>query len=37
MKSLKRLIEGTLIYRNIEFNIINQHQRNYEINKYNIW
>ena len=37
MKNLRRLIEGTLIYRNIEFNKKNQNQRNFEISKYNIW
>ncbi len=37
MKNLKRLIEGTLAYRNIEFNKRNQLQTNYEISKYNIW
>ncbi len=37
MKNIIRLIEGTLTYRNIEFNKRNQVQTYYEISKYNIW
>ncbi len=37
MKSIRRLIEGTLTYRNIEFNNRNKVQTNYEISKYSIW
>jgi len=37
MKNLKKLIEGTLTYKNIEFNKKQQNQTNNEINKYLIW
>lgn len=37
MRNIIRLIEGTLTYRNIEFNKRNQVKSYYEISKYNIW